>query len=135
MKKLLRGVLALIYGIPALIKIFPIVLIVSIASPASAGDPALPKPGAMSAESIFLTRNISVNYDTLLITGFSSDGVEYRNVSDVEKSKIVQMLPELKSNITLTLEAELKAKKVFKNIFKRGTASGKVVILEGSLSE
>jgi len=112
-----------------------ILMLVCSSTFASAGDATLPKPEALSEETIYLTQKISANYDTLLIREFSSDGVEYSNVNDEEKTKIDQMLPLLKSNITLTLEGELKSKKVFKNIVKNGSAKGNVVVLEGRFSE
>jgi hypothetical protein len=105
------------------------------ASFALAGETTLPKPEALSEETIYLTQKLSANYDTLLIKEFSSEGVEYNNVNDEEKAKILQMLPMLKSNITLTLEGDLNSKKIFKKIVKNGAATGKVVILEGSFSE
>lgn len=95
----------------------------------------LPRPEALSEETIYLTEQLSKNYDTLVIKDFSADGAEYSRVNDEEKAKIGQMLPLLKANIVLTLESELKAKKIFKNIVKNGTPNGKAVILEGSFSE
>ena len=112
-----------------------ILMLVICASYASAGDSPLPKPEALSEETIYLTQKLSLNYDTLLIKEFSTDGVELSNVNDEEKAKIQQMIPLLKSNITLTLEGELKSKKIFNAIEKNGTATGKVVILEGGFSE
>jgi len=112
-----------------------ILMLVICASYASAGDPPLPKPEALSEETIYLTQKLSTNYDTLLIKEFSTDGVELSNANDEEKAKIQQMIPLLKSNITLTLEGELKSKKIFNTIEKNGTATGKVVILEGGFSE
>jgi len=70
----------------------------------------------LSEETINLTQKLSENYDTLLIKEFSADGVKYSNVNDEEKAKIQQMIPLLKSNISLTLEGELKKNKIFKKI-------------------
>lgn len=95
----------------------------------------LPKPDALSEETIYLTERLSKNYDTLIIKDFSADGVEYSAVNDEEKANIVKMMPVLKANIALTLESELKAKNVFKKILTNGVASDKAVILEGSFSE
>jgi hypothetical protein len=100
-----------------------------------AAEKPLPKPKALSEETIYLTQKISANYDTLLIKEFSSEGVGYDNVNDEEKAKILQMLPLLKSNIMQSLERELKAKNIFKEVIKNDVATGKVVILEGSFSE
>lgn len=119
MKKFLVGILMLVCFVPF----------------ASAGDSPLPKPEALSKETINLTQKLSENYDTLLIKAFSTDGVKYSNVNDEEKAKIQQMIPLLKSNISLTLEGELKKNKIFKKIVKNGAASDRVVILEGNFSE
>jgi hypothetical protein len=110
-------------------------MLVSGATFVLADGATLPKPEALSEETIFLTQKISANYDTLVIKEFSANGVEYSNVNDEEKEKIAQMLPLLKSNITLTLEGELKSKKIFRKIVKNEPATGNVVVLEGSFSE
>lgn len=102
---------------------------------ATAGDKPLDRPEALSEETIYLTEKISAGYDTLLIKEFSNEGVEYSSVNDEEKAKILQMLPLLKANITLTLESTLKANNIFKKIVVNGNADGKVAVLEGSFSE
>jgi len=112
-----------------------LLLVVTLSSFSLAGDKALPKPEAISEETIFLTEKISTNYDTLVIKEFSAEGVEYSSVNDEERKKIEAMLPLLKANITLTLEAALKEKKVFKTIIKNGEPTGKAVIMEGTFSE
>jgi hypothetical protein len=102
---------------------------------AKAGDKTLPKPDELSEETIFLTERLSANYDTLVIRDFSADGAEYSNVNDEEKAGIVKMLPVLKSNIALTLEAELKEKKIFKTVVRNDAQKDRAVILEGQFSE
>lgn len=102
---------------------------------AGAADKTLPRPEALSEETIFLTEKLSPKYDTLVIKDFTADGVEYSNVNDEEKAEIDKMLPVLKANIALTLEAELKANKVFKAIVKNDAPRDKAVILEGQFSE
>jgi hypothetical protein len=110
-------------------------LVFAFSSVLLAGDKTLPKPEAISEETIFLTEKLSSNYDTLVIKEFSNEGVEYSNVNDEERKKIEIMLPLIKSNITLTLEAALKEKNIFKKIVKNGEVTGKAVIMEGSFSE
>jgi len=95
----------------------------------------LPRPEALSEETINITEKLSKNYDTIIIKDFSVDGAEYSRVDDEEKSKIIAMTPMLLSNIALTLEGELKSKKLFKTIIKNGEPKGKAVILEGKISE
>ena len=101
----------------------------------NAGDKTLPKPDELSEETIFLTEKLSANYDTLVIKDFSAEGAEYSNVNDEEKAGIVKMLPVLKSNIALTLEAELKEKAIFKTVVRNDVRKDRAVILEGQFSE
>jgi hypothetical protein len=101
---------------------------------AHAGD-TLPKPEALSEETIYLTERLSQNYDTLIINDFTADGAEYSRVDDEEKATITKMLPVLKANVALTMESELKAKNIFRNILKNAAAGPKAVILEGRFSE
>ncbi len=95
----------------------------------------LPKPEALSEETIFLTEKLAKNYDTIVIKDFSVEGAEYSSVNEEEKAKIITMTPMLLSNIALTLEGELKSKKLFTTIIKNGQPTGKAVILEGQISE
>ncbi len=95
----------------------------------------LPKPEALSEETIFLTEKISANYDTLVIKDFSAEGAEYSRVDDEEKAGIIKMMPMLMNNIADALTAELKAKGVFKNISRNTAPGGRQIILEGKISE
>ena len=95
----------------------------------------LPRPEALSKETIYLTEKLSKNYDTLLIRDFSEEGAEYSRVNAEEKAKITQMMPLLKSNIRLSLEAALKEKNLFKTVLAEGKPSPRTVVLEGSFSE
>ena len=102
---------------------------------AGAADKTLPRPEALSEETIFLTEKLSTNYDMLIIKDFAADDAEYSRVDDEEKAGIIKMLPLLKANIALTLEANLKGKKVFKSIVINGAPKDRAVILEGQFSE
>jgi hypothetical protein len=105
-------------------------------SMAVAGDKTLPRPEALSEETISLTEKLSANYDTLVIKDFSADGAEYSRVDEEEKAGILKLLPVLKANIALTLEADLKEKKIFKTIVRNDAPDkSKAVILEGQFSE
>ncbi len=104
--------------------------------PAVAGDgKPLPKPEELSEETIYLTEKLSAVYDTIVIKDFSAEGAEYARVDDEERPKIDKMLPLLVSNIALTLEGELKAKKMFKNVVRNAPPSGKAIVLEGKFTE
>ena len=112
-----------------------LLMVMCCATFANAGDKTLPKPDELSEETIFLTEKLSANYDTLVIKDFSAEGAEYSNVNDEEKAGIVKMLPVLKSNIALTLEAELKEKAIFKTVVRNDVRKDRAVILEGQFSE
>lgn len=95
----------------------------------------LPKPEALSEETIFLTEKISANYDTLVIKDFSAEDAEYSRVDDEEKAGIAQMTPMLMNNIADALTSELKAKGLFKEIARNSATGGRQIILEGKFSE
>lgn len=112
-----------------------IVMLISFATLAGAGDTPLPKPEALSEETIFLTEKISANYDTLVIKDFSAEGAEYSRVNDEEKAGIDKMMPMLMNNIADSLTSELKSKGIFKKIVRNNDSGGKTIVLEGSFSE
>ena len=99
-----------------------------------AGD-KLSNPNVLSDETISLTERLSLNYDKIIINEFTAEKPEYNYVDDKEKAVIQKMTPNLLRTITDTCEAELKDKKLFKQIMKGGKPSGKTVILEGDIIE
>jgi len=99
-----------------------------------AGD-TISKPKVLSDETISLSEKLSKNYDTIVIREFTTSKPEYNYVNDKEKAVIEKMTPNLLRTITDTCEAELKDKKLFKQIVKSGKPSGKAVILEGEIIE
>jgi hypothetical protein len=115
--------------------ILSILMVLSFATFATSGEKTLPKPDALSEETILLAEKISANYDTLLIKDFSADGAEYSRVNDEEKAGIIKMMPMLMNNIADTLTAELKSKGVFKKIVRNGDPGPKSIVLEGNFSE
>jgi hypothetical protein len=119
MKKILSGML----------------LVFCCAAFAAAGESTLPRPEALSDETVYLTQKLSTQYDTLVIRDFTADDAEYTNVNNEEKAVIRKMLPVLKANVALTLEGELKEKKIFKTIIRNDAAKDRAVILEGQFSE
>lgn len=112
-----------------------IMMVICCTGYAGAGEATLPKPEALSEETIFLTEKISANYDTLVIKDFSAEGAEYSRVNDEEKAGIVKMMPMLMNNIADTLTAELKSKGIFKKITRNKDYDGKAIVLEGTFSE
>lgn len=95
----------------------------------------LPRPEALSEETIYLTEKLSKNYDTIVIKKFTADKAQYERVDSDERATIDKMTPSLLNTISDTLEAELKAKKLFKNIINNGQPTGKALILEGEIIE
>ncbi|MEI6215316.1 MAG: DUF4410 domain-containing protein [Desulfuromonadales bacterium] len=100
-----------------------------------AGDKTLPRPDALSEETIYLTEKISVNYDTLVIKDFSAEGAVYERVDEEEKAGIIKMMPQLMSNIADALTSQLKSKGLFKEISRNSASGGRQIILEGKISE
>jgi len=111
-----------------------IIMVVCCTAFAVAGE-TLPRPEALSEETIFLTEKISANYDTLVIKDFSAEGAEYSRVDDEEKAGIAKMMPMLMNNIADSLTSELKSKGIFKKIVRNTLPGGKTIVLEGSFSE
>jgi len=107
-----------------------------VATPASllAAD-TLPRPEALSEETIYLTEKLSKNYDTIILKKFTADKAQYERVDSEERGTIDKMTPSLLNSITDTLEAELKAKNIFKNVVRGGESKAKAVILEGEITE
>ncbi|MBC7963358.1 MAG: DUF4410 domain-containing protein [Steroidobacteraceae bacterium] len=116
-------------------KILLALFLVLVTSSLALSADTLPKPEALSEETIFLTEKISANYDTLVIKDFSAEGAEYSRVNDEEKAEIIKMMPLLMNNIADALTAELKSKGIFKNIVRNSTPTGRQIILEGKISE
>jgi len=114
---------------------FSIMMVICCISFAGAGDKTLPRPEALSEETIFLTERLSAIYDTLLIKDFTAEGAEYSNVNDEEKAGITKMMPVLMNNIANSLAAELKSKGIFKKITRNKINGGKTIVLEGRFSE
>jgi hypothetical protein len=93
-------------------------------------------PDVLSKEKIFLTENLSNNYDTLVIKKFSADAVEYSNVNDEEKPTVIRLIPALQFNLAVSLKNALTQKGIFKHIVEgKGIAKERTVILEGSFTE
>lgn len=115
--------------------LFGLMMVICCTTVAGAGDKTLPKPEALSEETIFLTEKISVNYDSLVIKDFTAEDAEYSRVDDEEKAGIIKMMPLLMNTIADSLTSELKSKGVFKKITRNKSNGGNTIILEGRFSE
>lgn len=119
MKKLLAGVTLIVAALASV--------------PAFAGDP-LPKPDVLSEETIMTDSKLSA-YDTIVIKDFKMDDVKYSNVDDEERPKVDSMKPMLVKIVSESLGAELKTRKLFKNIELNTVPKGKALVLEGEFTE
>lgn len=101
---------------------------------ARAGEAPLPKPDVLSEETIFTPQRLSA-YDTIVIRDLKTDGADYTNLDDEEKTKLEAMKPMLVRTVSDSLEMELKMRKLFKSIVKNEEPKGKALILEGAFTE
>lgn len=106
---------------------------VTVASLANAGQ-ALPKPGILNDESVMTSQRLS-SYDTLVIKDFSTDGAVYDRIDDEEKPKVDAMKPLIVKTLTLSIEAEMTKRKMFKNVVLNSDSKDTAVILEGDFTE
>lgn len=111
-----------------------VLLLVTIASLAYADEKPLAKPGILNEEEVMTSQRLS-KYDTIVIKDFSTEGVAYDNINDEEKPKVDAMKPLIVKSLTLSIEAEMKTRKLFKNVVLNSDAKDNAVILEGSFTE
>ncbi len=111
-----------------------VLILVAAASLVYANETPLPKPGILNEESVATSQRLST-YDTLVIRDFSMEGVVYDNIDEEEKPKVEALKPLIVKNLSLSIEAEMKKRKLFKNVAVNGDAVGNAVILEGKFSE
>jgi hypothetical protein len=114
--------------------LLPAMFLMSFVSIASAEETALPKPGVLNEEAVMTSQRLST-YDTLVIKDFSTDGVVYDRIDDEEKPKVDAMKPLIVKNLTLSIEMEMKKRKLFKNVVLNSDAKENAVILEGNFTE
>jgi hypothetical protein len=101
---------------------------------ASAEEATLPKPGILNEEAVMTSQRLSA-YDTIVIRDFSTEGALYDRIDDEERPKVEAMKPLIVKNLTLSVVAEMKKRKLFKNVIENGDAKENAVILEGNFTE
>lgn len=111
-----------------------VIFIFTLASLVFANEKPLPKPGILNEETISTSERLSA-YDTIVIRDFSTEGAVYDRIDDEEKPKLEALTPLIVKNLSLSIEAEMKKRKLFKNVVMNGDAKGNAVILEGNLTE
>jgi hypothetical protein len=97
-------------------------------------DQTVPKPGILNDESVMISQRLS-SYDTLIIKDFSTTGVVYDRIDDEEKPKVDAIKPLIVKTLTLSIEAEIKTRKMFKNVLLNSDTGDNAVILEGNFTE
>jgi len=111
-----------------------VLFLLVLASLVFADEIPLPKPGILNEETISTSQRLST-YDTLVIRDFSTEGAVYDRIDDEERPKLDALRPLIVKNLSLSVEAEMIKRKLFKNVVVNGDATGNVVILEGNLTE
>jgi len=114
--------------------LLPAMFLMSFGSFASAEETTLPKPGVLNEEAVMTSQRLST-YDTLIIKDFSTDGVVYDRIDDEERPKVDAMKPLIVKNLTFSIEAEMKKRKLFNNVVLNSDAKENAVILEGNFTE
>jgi len=111
-----------------------VLFLVTIATLVYADEKPLPKPDILNEEAVMTSQRLS-KYDTLVIKDFSSEGVVYDNIDAEEKPKVDAMKSLIVKNLTLSIEAAMKTRKLFKNVVLNNDVNDKAVILEGNFIE
>jgi hypothetical protein len=101
---------------------------------AFADEAVLPKPGILNEESVMTSQRLST-YDTIVVKDFSTEGAAYDRIDDEERPRVEALKPLIVKNLTLSVIAEMKKRKLFKNVIENGDAKENAVILEGNFTE
>jgi hypothetical protein len=99
-----------------------------------ADEKPLPKPGILHEETVMTSQRLSA-YETIVIKDFSTEGAVYDRIDDEERPRVEALKPLIVKNLSLSLEAEMKKRKLFKNIVLNEDTKGKAVIIEGNFTE
>ncbi|HPR90690.1 MAG TPA: DUF4410 domain-containing protein [Synergistaceae bacterium] len=99
-----------------------------------ADETPLPKPDVLNEETVSTSQRLST-YDVLVVKDFSTDGVAYDNIDDEEKPSVDAMRPLIVKNLSMSIEAEMKKRNLFKNVAPTWDGKSKAVILEGEFTE
>jgi hypothetical protein len=99
-----------------------------------ADETPLPKPNILNEEAVMTSQRLST-YDTIVIKDFLTEGAVYDRIDDEEKPRVEALKPLIVKNLSLSVEAEMKKRKLFKNVVVNEDAKGKAVILEGNFTE
>ncbi|MFA7403101.1 MAG: DUF4410 domain-containing protein [Pelobacteraceae bacterium] len=112
-----------------------LLLVVSCAVLAHAGDTTLSKPDVLGEEKIFLMEKMSTKYDTFIVKDFTTEGVEIANMDKDEQEKLKEVKPEIVSTLTENIVKYVKKNTDFKKVASNTSPTGKAVILEGKFTK
>lgn len=111
-----------------------VLFLVVFASMAYAADKPIDKPGVLNEEAVMTSERLA-KYDTLVIRDFSTKDVVYDRIDDEERPKVEAIKPLIVKNLTLSIEAEMKKRKLFKSVVVNSDVKENALILEGSFIE
>jgi hypothetical protein len=111
-----------------------ILVLVTIGTLAYAAEQPLVKPDVLDEEAVMTSQRLS-KYDTIVIKDFSTEGVVYDRIDDEERPKVEAMKPLIVKNLTLSIEAEMKKRNLFKSVVVNSDIKENAVILEGKFIE
>ncbi len=105
-----------------------------VVSMAVADEKPLPKPGVLNEEAVMTSQRLS-GYETIVIKDFSTDKATYERIDEEERPRVEALKPLIVKNLTLSLEAEMKKRKLFKNVVTNAEVKERAVIVEGMFTE
>jgi len=114
--------------------LFNVLFLFAVTSFGYSAEQPLAKPGVLNEETVMTSQRLA-KYDTLIIKDFSTKDVIYDRIDDEERPKVEALKPLIVKNLTLSIEAEMKKRKLFKNVVVNGDVKGNAVILEGKFIE
>lgn len=112
-----------------------LLLVMSWAVIAHAGDKTLSKPDVLGEEKVFLTDTLSTSYDTFIVRDFKIEGAEIVNMDKDEQDKLKEVKPEIINTLTENIVKYVKKNTGFAKVSSNVAPTGKAVILEGKFTK
>lgn len=112
-----------------------LLLVMSWAVLAHAGDKTLSKPDVLGEEKVFLTDTLSKSYDTFIVRDFKTEGAEIVNMDKDEQDKLREVKPEIINTLTENIVKYVKDNTGFAKVSSNVVPTGKAVILEGKFTK
>jgi hypothetical protein len=112
-----------------------LLLVMSWAVLAHAGDKTLSKPDVLGEEKVFLTDTLSTSYDTFIVRDFKIEGAEIVNMDKDEQDKLKEVKPEIINTLTENIVKYVKKNTGFAKVSSNVAPTGNAVILEGKFTK